>query len=105
MATTHSTMLKEVLANVAKQMAAKLGEIRAKYAQSGDKGYNVEEIFRNFLRCCIGRRLTVGHGEIIDHSNNRSGQTHIIIVNDDHPFIFTTDKPGLFFVEGGECHR
>jgi hypothetical protein len=44
--------------------------------------------------------LAVGHGEVIDTYGNHSSQTDVVIVTEDHPFTFTSDKPGLFFIEG-----
>lgn len=55
---------------------------------------------RDFLREYLPRRYGVGHGEIIDSKDGRSAQTDIVIVTDEHPFTFTADQPGLFFVEG-----
>jgi len=93
-------MLREIMQSIEKQMLAQLAEIRAKFRHSGDKGISAEDVFRSFLREYLPRRLAVGHGEVIDQSDNRSGQADVVIVNDDHPFTFTADKPGIFFVEG-----
>ncbi len=73
---------------------------RAKFGHSGNKGANTETILREFLREYLPRRYGIGHGEIIDSKNGRSPQTDIVIVTDEHPFTFTADQPGLFFVEG-----
>lgn len=92
--------LKEKLAAVEAQMRAKLEEARATFAHSGDKGASLENSFRAFLKEYLPRRLEVGYGEIIDSKGRRSKQTDVVIVNEDHPFTFTPDLPGLFFVEG-----
>lgn len=81
-------------------MLERLREIRAKYHHASDKGVSVEGVFREFLRQYLPRRLAVGHGEIIDTHANRSGQTDVVIVSDDHPFTFTENEPGIFFIEG-----
>jgi len=93
-------MLKDKIAAVELQMKAKLNEIRATFAQSGDKGSSVEDSFREFLRQYLPRRLEIGQGEIIDSSGERSKQTDVVIVNEEHPFTFTPELPGLFFIEG-----
>jgi hypothetical protein len=93
-------MLKDKIAAVEAQMKAKLEEARATFAHPGDKGTSVEDSFRAFLCQYLSRRLEVGNGEIIDRKGRRSVQTDIVIVNEDHPFTFTPDLPGLFFIEG-----
>lgn len=93
-------MLRNILYSVEQQMAAHLSEIRAKFTHPGDKGTSIEDVFRTFLRQYLPRRLAIGHGEIIDRNSSRSGQTDVVVVNDDHPFTFTPEKPGIFFVEG-----
>jgi hypothetical protein len=93
-------MLRKILHNIEQQMAAQLSEIRVKFTHPGDKGTSIEHVFRMFLRQYLPRRLAIGHGEIIDRKSSRSGQTDIVVVNDDHPFTFTPEKPGVFFVEG-----
>ena len=81
-------------------MREALAEVRETFKHSGNKGTNTEDIFGQFVRYYLPRRLEIGNGEIIDSKGNRSGQTDIVIVNDDHPFTFTPNKPGLFFIEG-----
>lgn len=93
-------VLRDILTHVAHQMETRLAEIRMKFSQSGDKGACVEVILREFLSQYLPRRLAVGHGEIVDSNRNRTGQTDVVIVNEDHPFTFTADNPGFFFVEG-----
>ena len=93
-------MLKDKIAAVEVQMKAKLEEARATFAHPGDKGTSVEDSFRAFLRQYLPRRLEVGNGEITDHKGRRSTQTDVVIVSEDHPFTFTPDLPGLFFIEG-----
>lgn len=94
-------MLRTKIAAVEQQMRAKLAEIRATFDHAGTKGQHVEEeVFRSFLRQYLPRRLEIGNGEVVDTLGARSSQTDIIIVTEDHPFTFTQDLPGLFFVEG-----
>lgn len=92
--------LKEKIAAVEAQMRGVLEEARATFVHSGGKGASIENSFRVFLRQYLPRRLEIGHGEIIDSQGRRSKQTDVVIVNEDHPFTFTPDLPGLFFVEG-----
>ena len=93
-------MLKDKIASVEQQMRLKLTELRATFAQSGDKGSTAEAALRTFLREYLPHRLEVSHGEVIDTTQNRSKETDVVIVSEDHPFTFTRDLPGLFFVEG-----
>jgi hypothetical protein len=93
-------MLKDKIAAIEVQMKAKLEEARATFTHPGDKGTSVEDSFRAFLRQYLSRRLEVGNGEIIDCEGQRSTQTDVVIVSEDHPFTFTSDLPGLFFIEG-----
>jgi hypothetical protein len=88
-----------------------LEEIRISYNHPGVKGIHAEDLIRDFLREYLPRRLEVGHGEIIDtheqsyhpiDAGGRSAQTDIVIT-EEHPFTFTRDRPGLFFVEGVRC--
>jgi len=95
-----SENLKGKIAAAEAQMKAKLNEIRATFVQSGDKGVSAEDIFREFLRKYLATRFRVGHGEVIDHKGRRSGETDVVIVNEDHPYTFAEDQPGLFFIEG-----
>jgi hypothetical protein len=93
-------MLKDKIAAVEAQMRAKLEETRATFTHPGDKGTSVEDSFRTFLRQYLPRRLELGHGEIVDRKGQRSKQTDVVIVSEEHPFSFTSDLPGLFFVDG-----
>ena len=93
-------MLKNKIAAVEAQMRAKLEEARATFTHPGDKGTSVEDSFRMFLRQYLPRRLEVGHGEIVDRKGQRSKQTDVVIVSEEHPFSFTPDLPGLFFIDG-----
>ncbi len=93
-------MIKDKIAKVEKQMIEALAEVRETFKHSGNKGTSNENAFGDFVRQYLPRRLEVGNGEVIDSYGNRSGQADIIIVNEDHPFTFTPNKPGLFFIEG-----
>jgi hypothetical protein len=42
----------------------------------------------------------VGQGEVVDTLGRRSKQADIVIVDEDHPFTFAPDQPGIFLVEG-----
>ena len=93
-------MLKDKIAAVEAQMRASLEETRVTFSQAGDKGSSIEEVFRSFLRKYLPRRWEVGHGEIVDTNSRRSSQTDLVIVNENHPFTFRPESPGLFFIEG-----
>ena len=93
-------MLKDEIAITETQMKLELEKIRKTLSQSGDKGALLEDSFRKFLCKYLPRRLGIGHGEIVDSKGNKSAQTDIVMANEDHPFTFTPDLPGLFFIEG-----
>lgn len=93
-------MFQEMISAAEDQMKARLKEVRAAFANTGDKGNAVEDAFRSFLCQYLPRRLEVGQGEIIDSNGRRSSQTDVVVVSEDHPYTFTPDQPGLFFVDG-----
>ena len=93
-------VLKNKIAEVETQMKAKLEETRATFTHPGNKGTSVEDSFRTFLREYLPSRLKIGNGEIIDSNGQRSGQTDVVIISEDHPFLLTPNSPNLFFVEG-----
>ena len=93
-------MLKTKFTWVEKQMQGTLADVRDTFSNSSVKGTSMEDVFRDFIRQYLPRRLEVGHGEIIDSRGNKSGQTDVVIVNEDHPYLFKPNSPGLFFIEG-----
>jgi len=93
-------MLKNKIVAAEAQMKAELDEARATFTHPGDKGTTFEDTFRTFLRKYLPRRLELGNGEIVDHNDRRSRQTDVVVVSDDHPFTFTQNLPGLFFIDG-----
>lgn len=83
-----------------KQLRAKLDEIRSTFAHMGNRGTQVENEFRGFLRQYVPSRYRVGHGEIIDRNCNQSHQVDVVVTNEDHPFTFNESDPSFFLVEG-----
>ena len=92
--------LKNKISLIEKQMKSRLEEITETFQHSGNKGTSLEAVFREFLLQYLPRRLDIGNGEIVSINGHRSKQTDIIIVNEDHPFTFNRNEPGLFFIEG-----
>jgi hypothetical protein len=92
--------LRERIAQLARQMKAQLAIARATFQNTGNRGDEAEESLRSVLREYLPRRLEVGHGEVVDSHGGRSAQTDVVIANEDHPFTFSRDQPGLFFIEG-----
>jgi hypothetical protein len=93
-------MLQERIAAAEVQMKAKLAEARASFAHRGIRGDHAEAALRFFLRQYMPRRFSIGTGEVVDSQGARSSQTDVVIANEDHPFTFSDEEPGLFFVEG-----
>ncbi len=82
------------------QLRTRLTATRATFQQSGDKGTAAERAFRDTLASYLPRRLAIGNGEVIDTNGSRSSQLDLVVVGEDHPFTFSLDSPGLFFIEG-----
>jgi hypothetical protein len=93
-------MLEEEFRQIAFQMRSQLEKARTRFTHPVDKGSSAEESFRSFLREYLPRRLAIGNGEVVDSNERRSAQVDVVIVSEDHPFTFTENLPGLFFVEG-----
>ena len=93
-------MLEEESKQIAFQMKSQLEKARIRFKHPGDKGASSEDSFRSFLREYLPRRLAIGSGEVVDSKAKRSAQVDVVIVSEDHPFTFTEDLPGLFFIEG-----
>ena len=81
-------------------MQATLVEARASFEHSGNKGSAVEESVRIVLRKYLPRVAAIGQGEVVDSHGNRSRQTDVVVVSEDHPRIYEENGPSLFFVEG-----
>ncbi len=90
----------EKISLIEKQMLLKLEEIRKTFEHKGNKGANVESEFRAFLKTYLPRRLNVGHGEIVDTQYNSTNQIDVVITDENHPFTYSDNEPGLFFIEG-----
>ncbi len=92
--------LTKLIEQIENRMRLDLEIIREKYTKSGEKGYWVENIFREFLHNYLPASYRIGHGEIIDSEGHVSAQTDIIISNEYHPFINREEMPGTYFIEG-----
>jgi len=93
-------VLRAQIALVEQQMRGELAKARATFAHNVNRGDGGEASLRAVLRQYLPRRYELGHGEVVDSFGGRSAQTDIVVANEDHPFIFTADLPGLFLVEG-----
>jgi len=81
-------------------MRAQLARSREKYSHSGGKGANAESVFRHFVAEYLPRRMVLGHGEVVDTHGHRSRETDVVVVNEEHPPLFSPELHGLFYVEG-----
>lgn len=81
-------------------LRAKLQTVRAQLHQGGNKGASAEAAFREALSRFLPRRLTIGHGEIIDTYGARSAQCDLVVATDHHPNWVRVDEPALFLIEG-----
>ncbi|WP_349775158.1 DUF6602 domain-containing protein [Curtobacterium sp. MCSS17_007] len=95
-----SQRLKDALATDEEVLKLSLSRARAHFNHSGMKGDAVEEAARDFLMTHLPRRFGVGRGEVIDRKGNRTSQLDILILNEDQPFNYPTDQPGVYLAEG-----
>ena len=82
------------------KLVANLEESRASFRHAGLRGGGVEASFREFLDSRLPRYLEVGTGEVIDTKDTRSGQTDVIIANEDQPIRSDRHDPTVFLIEG-----
>jgi hypothetical protein len=92
--------IRELIGAQQAQILARLQEARAKFEQGGNICDGLEAAFREFIDGHLPRRLSVGHGEVVDGSGRRSGQTDVLILDEDHPFRLDPAEPGLALIEG-----
>ncbi|WP_155523684.1 DUF6602 domain-containing protein [Nodosilinea nodulosa] len=88
---------------VQKQFQLKLEEIRSTHQHQGNKGSNVEQIIRDFLRAYFPLDHRIGQGEVIDSGGEISSQLDIIMTNSYHPYINDLSQPSIYFIEGVAC--
>lgn len=81
-------------------LRAALQQSRASFKHPGLRGGGVETEFRELLDLRLPRYLSVGTGEVIDTKDVRSGQTDVIIANEDQPIRSARDEPTVFLMEG-----
>jgi hypothetical protein len=96
-------MLIQKLAIVQKQIQLKIEEIRETHQHKGNKGSNVEQIIREFLRVYFPSDNRIGQGEIIDSDGGISSQLDVIMTNEYHPYINDLSQPSIYFIEGVAC--
>ena len=92
-------MLEDLFEEIQKQMKSKFEEIRKKFSERIVKAYQLKNL-REFLREYLPRRLEIGYGRVIDTNERESRQSDVVTLNEDHPFTYPSDEPGLFFIEG-----
>jgi len=92
--------LHEKLAIQERRLRAMLDESRATYQHMGNRGSYLENAVREFLGVSLPKKFSIGTGEIIDLSGERSAQADVIIANEDQPFLYSAHDPGLYIAEG-----
>lgn len=95
----HFAAFERQLKAVEGRLRARLEEVRARLHHPGSKGTSAEAAFRLALSEYLPRRISVGHGEVIDARGNRSAQCDVVLASDFHPNWFTGDEPSLFLIE------
>ena len=96
-------MLQEKLQMLQNRMRIRFEEIRKTHQHSGNKGANVEQIVRDFLREFLPPHNRIGHGEVIDSHDGVSQQTDVVVTNEHHPFLNDLPYPSVFICEGVAC--
>jgi hypothetical protein len=81
------------------RLRVSLGESRAKFDQSGDRGEGNAKAFRDFLRAYLPPKYRIGQGEVIDHQGNRSRQTDVVVADEEQPFS-VDESPQQLIIEG-----
>jgi hypothetical protein len=84
-------------------MALRFEEIRLAHQHSGNKGANVEQIVREFLREFLPPYNRIGQGEVIDRDGSYSRQIDVIVTNEHHPYLNDLANPSIFICEGVAC--
>jgi hypothetical protein len=88
------------LRSVERDLTLQLEKARATLHHGGNKGTFAENAFRDALGRYLPRRLSLGHGEVIDSHGARSAQCDLVVATDQHPNWFVPNEPALFLVEG-----
>lgn len=96
-------MIEEKLGILQKQLEIKLEEIREIHKHKGNKGSNVEQSLRDFLKEFLPPYNRIGEGEIIDTEDKYSTQIDIVVTNEHQPYLNDLGKPSIFFIEGIAC--
>ena len=90
----------EILIHLETQLLAELPKARAATSHRGDKGAKVEAATRELLSERLSSNLWVGCGKVYDAFGGESGQTDIIVANQDQPFGYPKHVPGEYLIEG-----
>jgi hypothetical protein len=92
--------VRDMIRAVEQQTREELARARAQFKHKGNRGTGGEEAVRTLLRSHLPRRLDIGRGEVIDTYGGRSAETDVIICNEDQPFTYARESPGLYLIEG-----
>lgn len=90
----------EILLHTEIQLKAELAKARSATSHSGDKGAKVEHALREVLRTYLPIHLRVGSGKVYDAFGGESGQTDVVIANQDQPFVYQEECAGEYLIEG-----
>ncbi|BAX97121.1 hypothetical protein MSTE_01804 [Mycobacteroides stephanolepidis] len=90
----------EILIHLETQLLAELPKARAETSHAGDKGAKVEAATRDLLSKRLPSHLSVGCGKVYDAFGGESGQTDLVIANQDQPFTYPRHVPGEYLLEG-----
>ncbi|WP_206676446.1 DUF6602 domain-containing protein [Mycobacteroides franklinii] len=90
----------EILIHLETQLLAELPKARAATSHGGDKGAKVEAATRELLSERLPSNLWVGCGKVYDAFGGESGQSDVVIANQDQPFTYPKHVPGEYLIEG-----
>lgn len=90
----------EILIHLETQLVAELPKARASTSHGGDKGAKVEAATRELLSERLPSNLWVGCGKVYDAFGGESGQSDVVVANQDQPFTYPKHVPGEYLIEG-----
>ena len=90
----HKTV-KELLINAAKNLRHEFEEIKSNNPHYGERGEEAENIVKDFLNSHLPKRFHADTGFVIDHDDNQSDQTDVIVYDADNSPIYRTGSKSL----------
>ena len=95
------SIMRRLLEQESAQMMTELLRIRESFTHGGNRGGEAEATIREFFRKHLPLHFRVGHGEVFNKDGRRSRQTDVVVINQDHPPLFSDwERANMFIIEG-----